>query len=111
MLRGEQVVLRPIQRADLPRLWELVEDFEVAVLESPGPVVPHSLAQFEARFDQDLGQEHKDHAYFGIEVDGALIGEAGLHHIDHTSTARASSASGSAESTGGRGSGRTGSER
>ena len=56
MLNGERVVLRPIQRADLPRLWELVADFEVAVLGSPGPVVPSSLAQFEAGFDQELTQ-------------------------------------------------------
>lgn len=54
MLNGERVVLRPIQRGDLPRLWELISDFEVAVLGSSGPVVPRSLAQFEAGFDQDL---------------------------------------------------------
>jgi RimJ/RimL family protein N-acetyltransferase len=83
MLNGERVVLRPIQRADLPRLWELVEDFEVAVLGSSGPVVPHSLAQFETRFDQELTQEQKDRAYFAIAVDGELIGEAGLHRINH----------------------------
>jgi RimJ/RimL family protein N-acetyltransferase len=85
MLKGERVVLRPIQRADLPRLWELTEDFEVAVQGNPGPVVPHSLAEFEARFDRELSQEHKERAYFGIEVDGDLIGEAGLHRIDHFS--------------------------
>ena len=83
MLSGERVVLRPIERADLARLWELVSDFEVAVLGSSGPVVPRSLAQFEAEFDRDLSQDHKDRAYFGIEVDGELIGEAGLHRIDH----------------------------
>lgn len=83
MLSGDRVVLRPIQRADLPRLWELVSDLEVAVLGNPGPVVPRSLAQFEAGFDQDLAQDHKDRAYFGIEMDGELIGEAGLHRVDH----------------------------
>jgi hypothetical protein len=45
MLKGERVVLRPIQREVLPRLWELISDFEVAVLGSSGPVVPRSLAQ------------------------------------------------------------------
>src|SRR5215211_4771569 len=87
MLNGERVLLRPIQREDLPRLWELVSDFEVAVLGSPGPVLPRSLAQFEAGFDQDLTKDHKDRAYFGIEVDGELIGQAGLHRIDHFSRA------------------------
>jgi RimJ/RimL family protein N-acetyltransferase len=85
MLNGERVVLRPIQRGDLPRLWELISDFEVAVLGSSGPVVPRSLAQFEAGFDQDLTRDHNDRAYFGIDVDGELIGEAGLHRIDHFS--------------------------
>ena len=85
MLIGERVVLRPIQREDLPRLWELISDFEVAVLGSSGPVMPSSLAQFEAGFDQDLTKDHNDRAYFGIEVDGELIGEAGLHRIDHFS--------------------------
>jgi RimJ/RimL family protein N-acetyltransferase len=83
MLKGDRVVLRPIQRADLPRLWELVDDFEVAVLGSPGPVVPTSLSELEANFDRDLAQSRKDRAYFGIEVDDELIGEAGLHQIDH----------------------------
>jgi len=85
MLNGERVVLRPIQRGDLPRLWELISDFEVAVLGSSGPVVPRSLARFEAGFDQDLTKDHNDRAYFGIDVDGELIGEAGLHRIDHFS--------------------------
>ena len=85
MLNGERVVLRPIQGGDLPRLWELISDFEVAVLGSSGPVVPRSLAQFEAGFDQDLTRDHNDRAYFGIDVDGELIGEAGLHRIDHFS--------------------------
>lgn len=60
MLSGDRVVLRPIQRADLPRRWELVADCEVAVLASSGPVlassgpvVPHSLAEYEASFDQE----------------------------------------------------------
>ena len=79
MLKGERVVLRPIQREDLPRLWELVADFEVAVLGNPGPIVPRSLAASEANFDQELAQPRKDRAYFAIEVDDELIGEAGLH--------------------------------
>jgi len=35
MLKGDRVLLRPIERGDLPRLWELVGDFEVAVLGNP----------------------------------------------------------------------------
>ena len=87
MLNGERVLLRPIQRGDLPRLWELGSDFEVAVLGSSGPVVPHSLAESEADFEKELAQPRKDRAYFAIEVNGELIGEAGLHRIDHFSRA------------------------
>ena len=83
MLTGDRVVLRPIERADLPRLWELVADFEVSVLASSGPVVPHSLAEFEASFDEGIAQPRKDHAPFAIEVDGEVIGQADLHRIDH----------------------------
>lgn len=85
MLTGDRVVLRPIQRADLPRLWELIGDFEVAVLGTSGPVLPQSLAEFEATFDHDPAQPVKDRAYFAIELDGELIGEVGLHRIDHFS--------------------------
>ena len=85
MLTGDRVVLRAIERGDLPRLWELVGDFEVAVLGNPGPVLPQSLAEFEANFDQDPSQPRKDRAYFGIEVAGELIGSSGLHRIDHFS--------------------------
>ena len=82
MLAGDRVVLRPIEKADLPRLWELVGDFEVQVLSETGPVGPVSLAEFEAKYEQPKG-EKKDWFFFAIEVDGELIGEAGLHHVDH----------------------------
>jgi RimJ/RimL family protein N-acetyltransferase len=85
MLTGDRVVLRPIKRADLPRLWELIAYFEVAVLGTSGPVLPQSLAEFEATFDHDPAQPGKDRAYFAIELEGELIGEAGLHRIDHFS--------------------------
>ena len=85
MLKGDRVVLRPIEQGDLPRLWELVGDFEVAILKNPGPVLPQSLAEFEANFDQDASQHRKDLAYFAIEVEGELIGSSGLHRIDHFS--------------------------
>lgn len=82
MLRGDRVVLRPIEPADLARLWELIRDFEVSVLSSPGPVGPLSLAEFEAKYEQQEG-EKKDWFFFAIEVDGEPIGEAGLQHVDH----------------------------
>jgi len=82
-LTGDRVVLRPIERPDLPRLWELVEDIEVAALFSAGPVVLASLAQWEARFEQEAANPRTDQAWFAIEVESQLIGQAGLQRIDH----------------------------
>jgi RimJ/RimL family protein N-acetyltransferase len=80
MLTGDRVLLRPIEKADLPRLRELIGDFEVSVLSSSGPIGPVSLAEFEARYvESEPGK--KDEFFFAIEVDGELIGQAGLHHI------------------------------
>jgi len=59
MLTGDRVVLRSIEKADLPRLWELVGDFEVSVLSSPGPIGPLSLAEFEARYERKGAREEE----------------------------------------------------
>jgi RimJ/RimL family protein N-acetyltransferase len=83
MLRGERAVLRPIQRADLPRLWELLEDFEVKVRSETGPVVPVSLARHQARFDQEAAEPPTDQTWFAVETNGELIGQGGLYRIDH----------------------------
>jgi RimJ/RimL family protein N-acetyltransferase len=77
------VLLRPIERADLPRLWEMVADFEVRVPYSNGPVGPLSLAEFEADHDESLSDKRKDAFFFVVEVDGEVIGQCGLHKIDH----------------------------
>jgi len=83
MLRGERAVLRPIQRADLARLWELLEDFEVALLSETGPVLPVSLARYEARFDQEAAEPPRDQTWFAVEADQQVIGQIGLYRIDH----------------------------
>jgi RimJ/RimL family protein N-acetyltransferase len=83
VLSGERVLLRPIEPADLPRLWELVTDHEVSVLSSQGPVGPFSRAEFQARYET-RDEESKRHAfYFAVVVDGELVGQCGLHAIDH----------------------------
>src|SRR5215475_11171284 len=82
MLTGDRVVLRPIDKADLPRLWQLVEDFEVALLVRDGPIVPLSLAEFEAQHDERLTKKDEEFR-FAIEVDGDLIGMCGLNAIDY----------------------------
>ena len=83
MLTGDRVMLRPIERADLPRLWELVRDFEVSVLSSQGPVGPYSLAEFEAQYETRDEESKRRAFYFAIEVQADLVGQCGLHAIDH----------------------------
>jgi hypothetical protein len=101
MLRGERVVLRPIQRADLPRLSELLEDLEVKVLRETGPVVPISLARYEARFDQEAATPARDRVWFAVETDGELIGGAACTGST-TSTVGVSLASALARASGAR---------
>jgi RimJ/RimL family protein N-acetyltransferase len=83
MLRGERVVLRAIQREDLPRLWELFEDLEVRGRLSTRPPRPTSLAELEAEFDREQ-EEPPEHTFsFAIEINGEVIGSCQLHRIDH----------------------------
>ena len=83
MLNGDRVVLRAIQREDVPRLWELFEDLETAFLSSNDPPKPESLAQAEVGYEERLEAKNPNRIYFAVEVDGEVIGEAGLHNIDH----------------------------
>jgi RimJ/RimL family protein N-acetyltransferase len=83
MLKGDRVLLRSIERSDLPRLWELIQaDLEVIVLSRTKPAVPVSLAEFEAGYEVSSTQQ-SDRVMFAIEVDGEVIGQTGLHRIDH----------------------------
>jgi RimJ/RimL family protein N-acetyltransferase len=82
MLRGERVTLRPTERADLPKLWELLEDMDVAILAEGGPVVPTSLSRYEARFDRQIVDPPDDRIEFVIEADGEVVGQCQLHYID-----------------------------
>jgi RimJ/RimL family protein N-acetyltransferase len=81
MLRGDRVVLRPIQASDHERLYELVETIEVRSLSSNDPPVPLSFEQFKARYE--AAEEEAAGAWFVVEVDGEVVGECGLHSIEH----------------------------
>jgi RimJ/RimL family protein N-acetyltransferase len=82
MLRGERKVLRPVQRADLSRLWELLEDLDVksAVRDGTGACL---LAHYDARFDQEAATPPQDQGWFAVEAAGGLIGQGGLYRIDY----------------------------
>ena len=83
MLEGDRVILRPIQAWDRERLYELIETIEVNALSSNDPPLPRSLDEIEARDKRWLEERHTDAAWFAIDVDAELVGECGLHSIDH----------------------------
>ena len=83
MLQGEKVVLRPIQREDRERLYELVETIEVRALSTTVPPLPLSLEEIEARDERWIREAATDSAWFAIEVDAEAVGICGLHGIDH----------------------------
>src|SRR5690349_21286455 len=77
MLKGEKVTLRTIERTDLPRLHELMQNVEL-VMPAYGGWSPVPLANYEKHFEKRL--EDEDPASFVIEADGKVIGEIFLHH-------------------------------
>ena len=74
-------MLRPIQASDHERLYELVETIEVRALSSNDPPVPLSFEQFKAKYE--AAEEEGAGAWFAIDADGELVGECGLHSIEH----------------------------
>jgi RimJ/RimL family protein N-acetyltransferase len=82
MLRGERVVLRALEREDVDRLVELLEDLEVAHRASNDPPLPWSKARWEAELEEWTGEDDTT-ARFAIELDGELIGDCQLSSIDH----------------------------
>ena len=80
MLQGEKVVLRALERSDLPRLCAFNNDVELELSGGGDPPLPQSLARLEAEFDERARQGGRDGAVFAIEAGGALIGQCGLRH-------------------------------
>jgi len=84
MLRGEKVVLRALNRADLPRIWQFNNDLEVELAGGGDPPMPQSLERLQAQFDQDAAKGGRDNANFAIEADGLVIGTCGLFNSNVT---------------------------
>jgi ribosomal-protein-alanine N-acetyltransferase len=84
MLTGQRVVLRAIEREDLPRLHELFDgDLELLARSSDEPARPASLDELEQRFDERLEEPDSSAMRFAIEVDDDVIGTCELHFINH----------------------------
>ena len=84
MLRGEKVVLRALQREDVPLLAVFNNDIEVEIASGGDPPIPQALARLQAEFEQDVGKGGRDGARFAIEADGRMIGHCALFNFDET---------------------------
>jgi RimJ/RimL family protein N-acetyltransferase len=83
MLKGEKVLLRAIEREDLPRQWVFNNDIEIELLGGGDPPGPQSLTRLEAEFGERAQRGGRDGPNFAIEADGKYIGSCGLFHFDH----------------------------
>lgn len=83
MLKGEKVLLRAIEREDLPRQWVFNNDIEIELLGGGDLPSPQSLARLEAEFGERVQRGGRDGPNFAIEADGKYIGSCGLFHFDH----------------------------
>lgn len=82
MLKGTKLLLRAMERADLPRLWQFNNDLEVELAGGGDPPMPQSLARLEAEFEKKASEGGRDGTSFVIEADGQCIGNCGLFHFN-----------------------------
>ncbi len=78
MIGGERVLLRAIERDDLPRYVEWFND--PTVLEYFGRYQPMSLAKEEKWYEQQL--EDSSTLNFAVELEGRHVGGGGFCNID-----------------------------
>ena len=82
VLEGEVVMLRAVRREDVRRLHELLKtDLEVMTRASDRPPRPVTLDEMVASYEQT--SEDDDDAWFAIVVDDEVVGECGVHEVDH----------------------------
>ena len=78
-LKSNRVILRPVLKKDLPQLLKWINDIEIQqYLNAHLPVM-------EAEEDEWFDALHKSRSQvvFAIVADGKLIGNMGIHNIDH----------------------------
>jgi RimJ/RimL family protein N-acetyltransferase len=78
VLKGEKVVLRALEKSDLPKLLAFNNDVEVELAGGGDPPMPQSMARLEADFEEHSRRGGRDGSSFAIEADGKLIGQCGL---------------------------------
>lgn len=78
-LKSGSLLLRPVQREDLPRLYALEQHVELVLL-ADGHWQPQAFATFEKKYELQCAAEEQTH--FVIEVAGVVVGGIGLHHLN-----------------------------
>lgn len=81
MMQGKIVTLRPMERADIPRLWEFAQDMELGLV-TGADGRPTSLAAVERMYDSQWADPSADAVRWAIEAHDLLIGGAELTRID-----------------------------
>lgn len=84
MLRGEKVLLRALERQDLPRLLQFNNDLGIELAGGGDPPMPQSMARLQAEYEGKASHGGRDGGSFAIEADGKLIGTCGLMGIGET---------------------------
>jgi RimJ/RimL family protein N-acetyltransferase len=82
MLRGNRVLLRALERDDLPALHAIQNVLEVEALANDQRPRPVSLAHMQATFDARASAGERGVIRFVIDLDGVVIGDAQLHTFD-----------------------------
>jgi RimJ/RimL family protein N-acetyltransferase len=76
MLQGERVILRAMERSDLPRWHELMNREVALVSLGYSPWQPLPLAALEQSFEKQL--EADERSWFVIEIENKVVGHIGL---------------------------------
>lgn len=82
MIRSERILLRALERDDLPLLKVYNNDLAVELAGGGDPPMPQSMARLEADFEQQTGHGGRDGTSFAIEADGNFIGICALFNVD-----------------------------
>jgi RimJ/RimL family protein N-acetyltransferase len=79
VLTGDRVVLRPFRPSDVEPLWRARLDPLTWAQTTETPLVPETLEELQARY---AAPSTPGTAQFAVEVDGVLVGRAGLFGVD-----------------------------
>lgn len=82
MIKGDKVLLRAIERTDLPLLHAFNNDLGIELAGGGDPPMPQSLARLETEFESQATGGGRDGSVFAIEADKNFIGMVVLFNSD-----------------------------